>query len=95
MLINKGFAKNDVVSIKLASGEEVVARFDEKTDTTITIDKPMCIVPQQQGMGMAPFMFTTDETSFTLNLSSVVVITKTQSDLAKSYVEGTTSIQMV
>jgi hypothetical protein len=38
MLIELNYKKGDIISIKLVTGEELVARFEEETDTDITVD---------------------------------------------------------
>ena len=49
---------NDTVSIKLMSGEEIVARFIEHDSDYITVQRPMAIVNLPSGVGLGPFMFT-------------------------------------
>ena len=49
---------NDTVSIKLMSGEEIVARFIEHDNDYITVQRPMAIVNLPSGVGLGPFMFT-------------------------------------
>ncbi len=95
MLIETPIKKNDVVSMKMASGEEVVGSYQDENETSYTIDKPVCLVPTQEGVGFAPFMMTTQATSFTMNKSSVVSIAKTAEELAKNYTSTTTDIQLV
>jgi len=94
MLINKPFSRNDVVSVKLTTGEEFVARYGQQTENTLEVEKPMCIVPQQNGMGLAPFMFTTVETEYKFNMSHILAVVATHPDIAKEYQEKTSSIQL-
>jgi len=52
---------NDVVTIKLVSGEEVIGRFVQEDTTSITLRKPVVPVPAgQQSMGLAPFVMSCD-----------------------------------
>jgi hypothetical protein len=95
MLINKGMAKGEVVSIKLNSGEEIVARFEEETATGYKISKPTVITMTQQGIGLMPFMFTVDsEKDIVINHGSIVVISLTVKEFADQYLQGTTGIAM-
>ena len=43
MLIEKTISKGDVVSFKLASGEEVVAKIDQLTDDKYIVTKPLML----------------------------------------------------
>ena len=52
---------NDVVTIKLLSGEEVIGYFVKEDDKEITLRKPVVPVPTGQGaMGLAPFVMSSD-----------------------------------
>lgn len=96
MLVNKGFASGDVVSLKLSSSEEIVARFVEETATGYKISKPTVITMTQQGIGLMPYMFTVDpDRDIVVNHSSVVVITATEKLFADQYLQGTTGIKLV
>ena len=43
MLIEKSITKGDVVSFKLASGEEVVAKLDGLDETRYVVTKPLML----------------------------------------------------
>jgi hypothetical protein len=45
MLIETQYQVGDVVSIKLSSGEEMIARLDSETDENVTLAKPYILVP--------------------------------------------------
>ena len=95
MLIEAPYKVGDTLSFKLSSGEEIVARLDEETDKFFTLLKPMVIVAQQQGLGLAPFMFSvTPDGKFNLMATSVACIAKTESGIAKQYIEKTTGIAL-
>lgn len=96
MLLNKGFATNEVVSLKLASGEEIIARFEEETATGYRISKPTMITMTQQGIGLMPYMFTVDpDREIVISHQAVVVITATEKVFADQYIQGTTGIKIV
>lgn len=94
MLLEKPIAKNDVVSLKLNSGEELIGSYQDENETQYTIDKPVCLVPVEQGISFAPFMMTTESTKFSINKNSVVSMARTAEQLAKNYTEQTTSIKL-
>ncbi len=96
MLLNKGFATNEVVSLKLVSGEEIVARFEEETATGYKISKPTMITMTQQGIGLMPYMFTVDpDREIVINHQAVAVISATEKVFADQYIQGTTGIKIV
>ena len=58
MIIESPYKEGDVVSIKLSSGEEMVARLEKEDKDHIVIKKPLMLVAGDSGAGLAPFMFT-------------------------------------
>jgi len=92
MLINKGFTKGDVVSLKLVNGDEVIARFEEDTADSIKISRPLAITIGAQGLGMIPWMFLAETETFTLNKSHVFTVVPSKPDAANQYLEGTTGL---
>lgn len=96
MIIETPYKNGDTVSLKLSSGEEIVARLEEETATKFVVKKPMVLIMQQEGMGLAPFMFSVNpEVKFNILTSSVACIAKTESEIAKQYTATTSGIQMV
>lgn len=95
MLLEKPRTSGDVVTVKLTSGEEVIARFEEETSTGIKVTKPMMLSVSQQGVGMMPYMFTVNpNTPIVFNYSAVAVLSSTDTEFAKQYTTSTTGIQM-
>ena len=96
MLIEAPYKVGDVVSLKLSSGEEIVARLEEETTTKFTLKKPMVLIMQQEGLGLAPYMFgATPETKFMLQAHAVSCIAKTETEIAKQYTASTSNIKIV
>jgi hypothetical protein len=93
MLIETPYKNGDTVSIKLTSGEEIVARLVEEKGSTLLLNKPLMIAATQQGLGLAPFMFTSSpDAKVNIDLSKVVCVTKTQDEFASQYIQNTTGI---
>jgi hypothetical protein len=44
MIIETPYKQNDTVTFKTTSGDEVIARFVEENDKTITVTKPMALM---------------------------------------------------
>ena len=93
MLIETPYKNGDTVSLKLNSGEEVIARLEEETDSQLTLHKPMMLVANQQGLGLGPFMFSVSpDSKFKINRHSVLCVVKTEKELASQYTQQTTGI---
>ena len=96
MLIDKGVTKGEVITIKLTSGEELVARLEEETDTHYKLTKPMVLTGTAQGLGMMPYLFTSGVSKdVPLNKSAISVVMPTEKDYADQYTQSTTSIKLV
>lgn len=96
MIIETPYKAGDTITIKTTAGEEIVTRFVEENDKTITVQKPMAIIATQQGIGLGPFTFTINpDAKVKLNKSVCLVIHKTDGEMAKQYVSSTSGIQMV
>ena len=58
MLIDKGVAEGEVVTIKMATGEELLATYVEVTPNGHKVKRPMVLSVSQKGIGMMPYIFT-------------------------------------
>ena len=96
MIIETSYKNGDTVSLKLTSGEEVIARLEEETNTQVILHKPMVLIAGQSGLGLAPFMFSVaTDAKFKINNTSVTCISKTEKELASQYTQQTTGIAIV
>ena len=94
MIIEAPYKANDAITLKITGGDEVVARFVQEDNDTITIQKPLALVASQQGMALAPFAFTIDlDAKIKINKSTVVFVYKTQADMANQYMTSTSGVQ--
>ena len=96
MIIQTPYKVGDIISMKLVSGEEVVAKFVEETKEIIKVWNPLVLSMIQGGQfGLAPYMMTVDPRSnFTFRASAVVCIFKTVDDTANSFIEVTSGIKV-
>jgi hypothetical protein len=86
---------NEVVSIKLNSGEELITRVKEVTDTYLIITEPVSVAPGPQGMGLVPSLFTAKpDGEFTLNKNSIAVICETEYNIKTKYTEAVSGIKV-
>ena len=94
MLINKGFSNGDIVSLKITNGDEIVARFEEETDSTIKFSRPLAVTVSHQGLGMIPWMFLGESEFYTLKKDHVFAMVRTKEDAALQYMQGTTGLTL-
>ena len=94
MLIQKPLDQGDVVSIKLLTGEEILGRFESITDTEFNIRKPCTLAMGQQGMGIVPWMITSQPEVTKLNKATVIAYSPTDKEIARAYTESTSSIKL-
>jgi len=95
MIIETPYKAGDTVSLKLSSGEEIVARLEDETATQFILKKPMVLIMQQQGMGLAPFMFSVSpDAKFSILATTVTCVAKTEGEIAKQYTSTTSGIQL-
>lgn len=88
------YKAGDPITVKLNSSEEIIATFVEESDTQVVIEKAVILIQSQQGVGMMPWMMSAEEGKIELNRNSIIAVCKTNSDVAKAYMENTTSIQI-
>ena len=82
-------------TIKLNSGEELIAKVINTNADYITVTNPVSIAPTQQGMQMVPSMFTADiDQEIRINRSSVSLYAFTDQSIADKYLEATTGIKV-
>jgi small nuclear ribonucleoprotein (snRNP)-like protein len=93
MLIETPYKIGDTVSLKLSSGEEIVGRLDAEDETYYTLRKPMVLIAQPEGLGLAPYMYSVSpDSKFMLRTNSVSCLSKTQEEISKQYTKTTTGI---
>lgn len=92
MLIEAPYKNGDTITIKTLT-EEIIARLVEETDKTVKVHKPMSIMTTQQGLGLGPFAFTLSmDADVVLNKSVILMIAKTEKEMASQYTQNTTGI---
>lgn len=96
MLLEAPYKVGDTVSIKLSSGEEMVARLEDESAKYVVIKKPMMLVAGQNGAGLAPFMFTVEQDAkIKLAINNIICIVKTGKEPANMYIQATTGLKTV
>lgn len=95
MLVQKPIAKNDIITIKLTTGEELIAKFIEELETELVVERATTMAANPQGgLGLVPWMMSAMPDKISLNKSTVLAYTQTVKEIADKFVEATTNIQL-
>jgi hypothetical protein len=100
MLIEKGFAKGDVICLKLISNEEIVAKLVEQDANTVTVTKPLLVNISvdvrtgKPGLQMYPFFMLGAEGDEKLPLrrDHIIAMVASREDVKAGYIHNTTGI---
>lgn len=93
-MLSNSISVNDIITIKLISGEEIIAKYIEQDVSTLTVSKPLLLAQQGNGMILAPYILTAekaDNIKFFVSAISTFP-TKTQPQVKMKYIEFTTGI---
>lgn len=91
------FTTGSVMTIKLNSGEELIAKITSEVDEHgfIVIEEPVSIAPANQGLGLVPSLFTADpKNEYRLNTNSIAIFVLTDDSVKMKYIEATTGIKV-
>jgi hypothetical protein len=95
MLLNKPFNVNDIISFRLTTGEEIVARYSSESLTDYIINKPASLTQTPQGnIALMPTLFSAElNSSVTLQKKVVAMVTLTNKKFSDEYTRATSSIK--
>jgi hypothetical protein len=95
MLIDKGVAVGEVITLKLTSGEELVAKLVEETPVYYKLSHPMVIGHGPKGPGLMPYLFTVNpDKEIKLLRGTVTVVEATDKMFADQFIQSTTGIKL-
>ena len=95
MLIDKGVSPGEVITLKLTSGEEIVAKLEEETATYYKLSRPQVIGMGPQGPGLMPYLFTVaPDKDIKLLKTTVTVAEATDKTFADQFIQSTTGIAL-
>ena len=95
MLIDKGVSVGEVITLKLTSGEEIVANLTEETSTYYKLSRPQVIGMGPKGPGLMPYLFTVHpDKEVKLLKTTVTVAEATDESFAKQFIQSTTGIAL-
>ena len=76
----------DLVTLKLASGEEVIAKFTGKADTYLSIEKALVLMQGPQGLAFGTFFSTAKQDEpFNIAVDKLVSIAHINDKIAEEY----------
>ena len=88
------YRENDIVSFKLISGEEVVARLVSETDHHYEICKPLSLMPGPQGLALAQTMMSSRmDHNIMLIKTAVVMHSPSREEMTSAWYEATSGIK--
>jgi hypothetical protein len=95
MLIDKGVSAGEVITFKLTSGEEIVAKLVEDGPMHYKLSRPMVIGMGEKGPGLMPYLFTVaPDKEIKLSKSTVTVAEATDKVFADQFIQSTTGIAL-
>lgn len=95
MLIDKGVSTGEVVTIKIISGAEVIAKLVEETAVSYKLSKPMVVNVGAQGIALMPYVLSVDpDKTVEMIKSNVCMIAPTEKQFADGYTQNTTGIAL-
>jgi hypothetical protein len=95
--IDMKIPENDkIVTIKMSTGEEVVAKIKEQDELTLTLDRPVVIMISQQGLAFGAFIPTMESVNgVTINKSAIVAIGPCLDKVSTEYSNAVSPIKTV
>ncbi len=95
MLIDRGVTEGEVVTFKLTSGEELVAKLVEDGPLYYKLSRPMVIGMSPQGPALMPYLFTVNPDKDVKLLKAVVAMAEaTDKMFADQFIQQTTGIKL-
>ena len=89
----KEFKENDIISLKLVSGEEVIGKFKSKTSDTTTNEKALVMMHGPQGLAFGTFFATANsDNGIDILNDKLMSIGLTNNKVKEEYARVTSSI---
>jgi hypothetical protein len=89
------FTPNQVLTLKMSSGEEIIAKIVAQEGEFLIIEEPVAIGQGPKGIGLVPALFTAEPgKKVRLNTNNINFIADTDEPVKMKYLEATTGIQV-
>ena len=87
---------NQIISMKLTSGDEVVGKVTGQTSEGITLSKPVILAASRDGLAMVPFMMTADpDGEYLFKTANIMCVVDTNRQVSDAYYQSVTGITPV
>lgn len=95
MIITKGVAVGEVVTLKLVTGEELIAKLTDISDNDYKVTRPLMLVIGSQGLGLQPWLLSVESTrAIKIPKERVIAIEPTIKEMSTQYLAGTSGIAL-
>ena len=95
MLIEKPIEKNQIVTIKLITGDELIAKTIDDDQNTFTFAKPLSVIMSDKGLAMLPYMLSVAaDDQIVVNKTHIICVAKPVPEVEKHYIQITTGISL-
>ena len=86
MLVSK-LNKDDIITLKLVTGEEVITKIIENKDDCLIVSKPFAFIMQKVGPAMAPMFLSVDweKSPITIYKSAITMMATPKDEFIKGY----------
>lgn len=87
---------DEIYTLKLNSGEELVAKVLQISEKYLTVSEPVSIGPNGSGsLGLIPSLFTYNHRNpVQINTSSIALVGETDESIKTKYIEATTGLKV-
>lgn len=90
------FEQNEIITIKMISGEEIVCRFIENTDNTLIVTKMRTITLHQQGLALIPYIMSIPENAeIEVGFDKIIMVYATEREVSDAFIEHTSNLKIV
>jgi hypothetical protein len=87
---------NQIISLKLSSGDEVVGKVTGQTAEGLTLSKPVILAASRDGLAMVPFMMTADpDGDYMFKEGNIMCVANTNQQVSDAYFQSVTGITPV
>ena len=88
------YNENDIITLKLVTGEEVVARYISDSADEFTIYKPLTLMPSREGMALAQSIMSAKlDRNISVNKNTVIMHTYSRDEMVSAWVEATSGLK--
>lgn len=89
------YNKNEIVTFKLLSGEEVVARYCDENHECYEVYKPLTIMPQPQGLALVQtVMGVHGDQNLKISKIGVLMHGPSREEMAAAWIESTSGLKV-